>query len=60
MSTAIRILAGIGLLTFGFYLGRAVGRAEPITEELRAMKRRRGVIIEGAKVEPPREAAARS
>jgi hypothetical protein len=51
MSTAIRILIGIGLFSFGFHLGRAVGRLDPLAEELRAMRRRRGVVIEGEKAE---------
>ena len=56
MSSAIRILMGLGLFVFGFQLGRAFGRMEPLAEELRAMKRRRGTTIEGEKVEPePRE-----
>ena len=52
MSTAIRILIGIGLFTFGFQLGRVVGRLEPITQELRAMRRRQGTVIEGEKADP--------
>ena len=36
MSTAIRILIGIGLFAFGFQLGRAVGRLDPlVAKELR-------------------------
>ena len=30
-----RLLAGVGLLALGYYVGREVGRAEPIREELR-------------------------
>ena len=56
MSTAIRILIGIGLFAFGFQLGRAVGRVDPLAEELRAMRRRRGIVIEGETAEPrPRD-----
>jgi hypothetical protein len=58
MSTAIRVLIGLGLFVFGLQLGRAIGRTEPLAEELRALKRRRGITIEGEKVEPePRETA---
>ena len=58
MSTAIRILIGLGLFVFGLQLGRAIGRTEPLAEELRALKRRQGITIEGEKVEPePRETA---
>jgi hypothetical protein len=52
MSTALRILIGIDLFTFGFQLGRAVGRLDPLAEELRAMRRRRGIVIEGEKAQP--------
>ena len=30
-----RIIVGVGLLALGYYLGREVGRAEPVREELR-------------------------
>lgn len=52
MATAIRILIGLGLFTFGFQVGRALGRLDPLAEELRAMKGRRGAIIEGEAAEP--------
>ena len=52
MSTALRILIGIGLFAFGFQLGRAVGRVDPLAQELRAMRRRRGIVIEGETAEP--------
>jgi hypothetical protein len=54
MPAAIRILVGIGLFAFGFHVGRTVGRMEPLSEELRALRRRQGVIIDGEKVEPER------
>ena len=46
MSTVIRILIGIGLFTFGFHLGREVGRMEPLVEELERERRRRGITID--------------
>ena len=52
MSTAIRMLIGLGLFVFGLQLGRAIGRTEPLAEELRALKRRQGITIEGEKVKP--------
>ncbi len=57
MSTIIRMAIGIGLFAFGFQLGRAVGRMEPLTEELRGAKGRRGIVIDGEKedVEPNEE-----
>ena len=51
MSTFIRVLIGIGLFTFGFQLGRAVGRVDPMAEDLRRMRRRRGIVIDGEKAE---------
>jgi len=51
MSTIIRVLMGIGLFTFGFQLGRAVGRMDPLAEELRRMRGRRGIVINGEKAE---------
>jgi hypothetical protein len=55
MSTVIRVLIGFGLFAFGFQLGRVVGRTDPIAEELRRMKKRRGIVINGelAEEEPP-------
>jgi len=48
MSTIIRILIGVGLFTFGYHLGREVGRLEPIREELRrAREGRKGYTIDG-------------
>jgi len=47
MSTVIRVFIGIGLFTVGFQLGRAVGRVEPVANELRKMKRRQGIVIDG-------------
>jgi hypothetical protein len=55
MSTIIRILIGIGLFTFGYHLGREVGRLEPIRDELSRSRTRRGVTIEGEKVESKRK-----
>lgn len=57
MSTIFRILIGIGLFTFGYHLGREVGRLEPIREEL-SRARRRGVTIDGEKSEPSPEESA--
>ena len=31
----LRLLVGVGLLALGYYVGREVGRAEPVREELR-------------------------
>ena len=31
----LRILAGAGLLLLGYYVGREIGRAEPIRKELK-------------------------
>jgi len=47
MSTVIRLLIGLGLFTFGFHLGREVGRMEPYIDELDQARRRRGVTIDG-------------
>lgn len=52
MSTAIRMLIGFGLFVVGFQLGRAVGRLDPLAQDLRTMAGRRGQTIEGEKVEP--------
>jgi hypothetical protein len=52
MSKVMRVLIGIGLFTFGFHLGREVGRMEPIVDELKRTRRRRGVTIDGEKVNP--------
>ena len=30
----IRLIAGVGLFAFGYYLGKQVGRMEPIRDEL--------------------------
>ena len=52
MSTIIRILIGIGLFTFGYHLGREVGRLEPIREELRrARAGRKGDTIDAEQPE---------
>lgn len=51
MSSLFRMLIGIGLFTFGFQLGRAVGRMEPLAGELKGTGGRRGVVIDGEKVE---------
>ena len=45
----VRILIGIGLFMLGFQLGRQVGRMEPIADEIRGGRRRKGIIIEGQK-----------
>jgi hypothetical protein len=52
MSTVIRILIGVGLFTFGYHLGREVGRTEPLREELRRARGRTGITIQGEKVRP--------
>ena len=38
----IRMTVGVGLLAFGYYLGREVGRAEPLREELRRAREAAG------------------
>ena len=45
MAGVMRALTGIGLSTLGFQLGRAVGRTDPVVEEWKRMRRRRGVVI---------------
>lgn len=52
MSTVFRILIGIGLFTFGYRVGREVGRMEPIRDELNRVHGRRGVTIDAEKAEP--------
>jgi hypothetical protein len=52
MSTIIRILIGIGLFTFGYHLGREVGRMEPIRDELSRMRGRKGFTIEAEPSDP--------
>jgi len=47
MTSIVRVLLGISLFTLGFQLGRAVGRTDPIAEELKRMKRRQGIVING-------------
>jgi hypothetical protein len=37
----VRLLVGAGLFALGYYLGREVGRHEPILEELEQARRRR-------------------
>lgn len=47
MASVVRVLIGVGLFTLGFQLGRAVGRTDPIAEELKRMRRRQGIVING-------------
>mgnify|MGYP006953454097 CR=1 FL=1 len=51
MSGVMRVLVGIGLFTLGFQLGRAVGRTDPLAEEFKRMRQRRGVVIDGELVD---------
>jgi hypothetical protein len=37
-----RIVAGLGLFALGYYLGKEVGRTEPVREELEAARRTAG------------------
>lgn len=57
MSTVIRILIGIGLFTFGYHIGREVGRLEPIRDELERIRKHSGVTIEGEKAEQTSQTA---
>ena len=41
MSTLIRVLCGLGLMALGYYVGREVGRLEPIRDELFRSRRKR-------------------
>lgn len=43
--TVFRILLGVGVFLLGYYVGREVGRSEPIREELRR-KRERNVEVD--------------
>ena len=52
MSTIVRVFIGIGLFTFGYQLGRAVGRVEHIRDELERAREPQGVTIEGEAAEP--------
>jgi hypothetical protein len=52
MSTLIRILIGIGLVTFGYHIGREVARVGPMREELEQMRGRRGETIDAKEAEP--------
>ncbi len=38
----VRMMVGVGLLALGYYLGREVGRAEPLREELRRAREAAG------------------
>lgn len=38
----LRLIAGVGLFAFGYYLGREVGRMQPIREELARARARTG------------------
>ena len=40
MNLLIRFLAAAGLLALGFYVGREVGRLEPVREELKRVRER--------------------
>ena len=44
----VRIATGVGLFALGFFLGREIGRTEPIREELRHARgaRRSAAIID--------------
>jgi len=57
MSTLFRLLIGVGLYSFGYYLGREVGRLEPIRLELERARKRRGLTIEGRAEDSPGERA---
>ena len=45
----VRLVLGVGLFALGYYLGREVGRAEPVREELRRAREGAGE----APSEPP-------
>lgn len=47
-----RILIGVGLLALGYYVGREVGRTEPIREELRKAREQKK-RNEGSQKHPP-------
>ncbi len=51
----LRLLVGVGLLALGYYVGREVGRTEPIREELR--KAREEKPHKRAASPPPRSTA---
>jgi hypothetical protein len=41
MQLIVRVLVGVGLLCLGYYVGREVGRLEPVREELRRAREAR-------------------
>lgn len=58
-----RLLLGVGLLAAGYYIGREVGRTEPLRGELdRARKRRSGKVVDtdNYKVETPSPSGKKS
>ncbi|MCU0833638.1 MAG: hypothetical protein MUC77_04255 [Chromatiaceae bacterium] len=48
----VRLVLGVGLFALGYYLGREVGRAEPVREALRSAREGEGTAP-GATGEPP-------
>jgi hypothetical protein len=50
-----RILINIGLLAFGYYLGREVGRVEAVREQLRKKREASGNVYLGEVVVTPEE-----
>ncbi|MEA3292094.1 MAG: hypothetical protein U9Q71_07325 [Pseudomonadota bacterium] len=44
----LRLIMGTGLIAFGYYMGREVGRTEPIREELKRVR-------ENGEIEAPHE-----
>ncbi len=45
----LRLIAGAALLTFGYYLGKQVGRMEHIREELRQIRESRAKETESSR-----------
>ena len=51
-----RVFVSVGLLALGYYVGREIGRGEPIRkdlEKLRDEERRKAVAVETQSPQPP-------
>ena len=57
----LRVITGIGLFAFGYYIGKQVGRMEPINEELAHTRDQRSTDDGEAQDAPtPQEPGAQS
>jgi hypothetical protein len=56
----LRLIAGIGLVAFGYYIGRQVGRMEPIREELQRAREAQAEDTDSDRKQATAEAPDRS